>query len=296
MVAAERDSKPKGQPQATISVAYSSLPPSEIYRLLGTGVGGLSTEEAVKRLHVYGPNELPTERPTWFGILLNQFRNPMFLILLVVALASGVLGQPEQAAIIIVIMGFSVVLGFYNEFRAERLVEELQGSVSIKAVVMRDGKTTEVDSASIVPGDILQVYIGDIVAADTRIIDSKELEVNEAVLSRRVLRRRKEQGKSRRGKTAVDAQRSRQHALHGHGRGAWNRSRNYSVDGQEHSFRLDFKEPLAPTPRRSSRGARSGMGTFSFSSRSSSRSESSASMPWSGTLCSTRCSSLLPLR
>jgi P-type Mg2+ transporter len=183
VVANEGESKPKGQLQTTTSVEYSSLPSSEIFRVLGTGVKGLSAEESEKRLRIHGPNELPRERPTWLGILLNQFRNPMFLILLIVALASGILGQPEQAAIILLIMGFSVVLGFYNEFRAERLVEELQGSVSIKAVVMRDGKTAEVDSSCIVPGDLLQVYIGDIVAADTRIIDSKELEVNESLLT-----------------------------------------------------------------------------------------------------------------
>ena len=183
MVTREREGKQKAQLQATTSLEYSSLQSSEVFRILGTGFEGLSTEEAEKRLQSYGPNELPKERLTWFNILLNQFRNPMFLIHLVVAVASGVLGQPQQAAVILVIMGFSVVLGFYNEFRAERAVEELQRSVSIKAVVMRDGKTTEVDSSSVVPGDILQVYIGDIVAADTRIVDYKELEVNESLLT-----------------------------------------------------------------------------------------------------------------
>jgi P-type Mg2+ transporter len=182
-VAKEREAKQDGKLQATTSVGYSSLPSSEVFRALGTGIEGLSGQEAERRLRAYGPNELPRKRLSWFGVLLNQFRNPMFLILLAVAIASGVLGQPEQAAIILIIMGFSVVLGFYNEFRAEKLVEELQGSVSIKAVVVRDGKSAEVDSSSVVPGDLLQVYIGDIVAADARIVDSKELEVNEAVLT-----------------------------------------------------------------------------------------------------------------
>jgi len=183
VAARESEGESKGQPQATTTLGYSSLPPSEVFRALGTGVEGLSAEEAAKRLQSYGPNALPKQRLTWFNILLNQFRNPMFLILFVVAVASGVLGQPQQAAVILGIMGFSVVLGFYNEFRAERAVEELQRRVSIKAIVMRDGKTAEVDSSSIVPGDLLQVYIGDIVAADTRIVDSKELEVNESLLT-----------------------------------------------------------------------------------------------------------------
>ncbi len=165
------------------SLVYSSVALSELYRDLGTSDGGLTNEEAVKRLDAYGPNELPRERVSWFRILQNQFRNPMFLILLAVAFVSGFLGQPEQSLVILVIMGLSIVLGFYNEFRAERLVEELQRSTSIRAVVIRNGRQTEIDSSSVVPGDILNVYIGDIVAADSRIIDSTDLELNESVLT-----------------------------------------------------------------------------------------------------------------
>ena len=165
------------------SLKYSSPLLSEIFQEFDTSEQGLSEDEARKRLAIYGPNELPHERPSWFKILRNQFRNPMFLILLVVAFVSGFLGQPEQAVVILVIMALSVILGFYNEFRAESLVDQLQKSVSIKVVVTRNGKRSEIDSAAVVPGDILDVYIGDIVAADARIIDSKELEINEAVLT-----------------------------------------------------------------------------------------------------------------
>ena len=175
--------KGKTKLQSVSTLEYSSPSLSEIFQEFDTSDQGLSEDEARRRLAIYGPNELPRERLSWFRILQNQFRNPMFLILLVVAFVSGFLGQPEQAIVILVIMGLSVILGFYNEFRAERLVEELQKSVSIKVVVTRNGKRSEVDSASVVPGDILDVYIGDIIAADTRIIDSKELEINEAVLT-----------------------------------------------------------------------------------------------------------------
>jgi len=165
------------------SLEFSPMSKEDVSRELGTGPDGLSDEEAANRLAAFGPNDLPRDRPTWLKILRNQFGNPMFLILLIVAVASGFLGQPEQAAIILVIMGTSVVLGFYNEFRAERLVEELQSRTSIKAVVTRGGKASEVDSATVVPGDVLNVYIGDIVAADVRLTDVKELEVDESVLT-----------------------------------------------------------------------------------------------------------------
>ncbi len=175
--------KRKSSQPARSALEYSTLSPTEVCGMLETDLEGLPVEEAERRLTAYGPNELPRERRTWFKILQSQFSNPMFLILLIVALASGFLGQPQQSAIILVIMGISVALGFYNEFRAERLVEALQGRASIRAAVTRGGKVTEIDSSFVVPGDLLHVYIGDIVAADARITDSKELEVDESLLT-----------------------------------------------------------------------------------------------------------------
>ena len=78
----------------------------------------------------------------------------MQLILIVVAVVSGLLGQPQQAEIIIVIIVLSAALGFYNEFRATKLVEDLESTVSLKAVVTRDGKSAEIDASTIVPGDL----------------------------------------------------------------------------------------------------------------------------------------------
>lgn len=172
-----------GKSDASEEMRFATLTPEETRVAVGTSADGLTPEEAASRLRTYGPNELPRERATWFKILRAQFSNPMFLILLLVAVASGFLGQPQQSAIILVIMGLSVILGFYNEFRAARLVEGLQSQASIKAVVTRGGRSLEVDSATVVPGDLLSVYIGDIVAADARIVESKELEVDESLLT-----------------------------------------------------------------------------------------------------------------
>ena len=115
--------------------------------------------------------------------MVGQFDNPMQLILIVVAVVSGLLGQPQQAEIILFIIILSAALGFYNEYRATKLVEDLESTVSLKAVVTRDGKSAEIDAASIVPGDLATVYIGDIVPADMRIVKSTELEVNESALT-----------------------------------------------------------------------------------------------------------------
>ena len=70
-------------------------------------------------------------------------------------------------------------MGFFNEYKAEKIIEDLRQSVSLKAVVSRDGKTNEIDSRLLVPGDLVSVYVGDIVPADMRILECKDLEVNE---------------------------------------------------------------------------------------------------------------------
>ncbi len=107
----------------------------------------------------------------------------MQLILIAVAVISGLLGQPQQAEIILVIIVLSAGLAFYNEFRATKLVQDLESTVTIKALVTRDGKTTDLDSSLLVPGDVATVYIGDIVSADMRIVSSTQLQVNEATLT-----------------------------------------------------------------------------------------------------------------
>ena len=162
---------------------YWSLDPDEVYSAAGTTDKGLSSEEAQERLGAYGHNELPKQKASWPKLLLGQFTDPMMLLLIGVAAASAFLGQPQQAEIILVIIGLSVLLGFYNEFRASRMVEDLENTITMKAVVVRDGKTTELDSRLLVPGDLVKLYIGDIVPADIRIVDSKDLQVNEAALT-----------------------------------------------------------------------------------------------------------------
>jgi Mg2+-importing ATPase len=80
-------------------------------------------------------------------------------------------------------IGVSVVLGYYNEYKAEKIVENLRQAVSIKAVAVRDGKSSQIDSKLLVPGDLVSVYIGDIVPADMRIVSSKDLQTDEATFT-----------------------------------------------------------------------------------------------------------------
>ena len=89
----------------------------------------------------------------------------------------------RQSIVIIVMIALSVVLGFYNEYKAERIIEDLRQKVSLKAVVIRDGKPARIDSKFLTPGDVVSLYVGDIVPSDMRLVDCKEIEVDEAVLT-----------------------------------------------------------------------------------------------------------------
>jgi len=126
---------------------------------------------------------LPRKAFNWVQVLLRQFKNPIFVILIACAVVAGFFAEPEQSIVILTMIALSVILGFFNEYRAEKIVVDLRKNVSIKAVVTRDGKPSEIDSRLLVPGDLVSVYVGDIVPADMRIVESKGLQVNEAVLT-----------------------------------------------------------------------------------------------------------------
>ncbi len=162
---------------------YWSIHPTRIYQALETSERGLSDEEAQQRLRIHGFNELPRKGFSGVQVLIRQFRNPMFAILFTCATVAAFFAEIEQSIVIIVMIALSAILGFFNEYKAEKIVEDLRQNVSIKAVVTRDGKPSEINARLLVPGDLVSVYVGDIVPADMRIVESKDLQINEAVLT-----------------------------------------------------------------------------------------------------------------
>ena len=161
---------------------YWSITAEQLCKNLDTTPKGLSGDEAKRRLTSYGYNELPTARFSGTKILIRQFKNPLFFILLISAIVAGFFEIRQSVAIIAMIL-LSVVLGFFNEYKAEKIIDDLRQSVSLKAVVTREGRTNEIDSRLLVPGDFVSIYVGDIVPADTRILECKDLEVNEGTLT-----------------------------------------------------------------------------------------------------------------
>ncbi|MDP2279989.1 MAG: calcium-translocating P-type ATPase, PMCA-type [Nitrospirota bacterium] len=145
---------------------------------------GLSSEEAQKRLLEYGPNELKEkEKRTLFMMFLDQFKDFMILILIGAAIISGIIGEPADTIAIIVIVVLNAVIGFIQEYRAEKAMAALKKMAAQIATVIRDGKPANIPAVEIVPGDIVLLEAGKVVPADMRLIETAQLKVEEAALT-----------------------------------------------------------------------------------------------------------------
>ena len=144
---------------------------------------GLTVEEAAQRLITFGPNALATRNVTARGVLVRQLRNPLLLLMLAAAAVSAATGDATDGGIIALIVMLSVGLGFANEYRAERAVSSLHAKITHTANVWRGGEDAAVDVRDLVPGDVVDLRLGDIVPADMRLLEVNQLECEEAVLT-----------------------------------------------------------------------------------------------------------------
>jgi len=145
---------------------------------------GLAVEEAGRRLEIYGYNELKEEeKASPFILFINQFKNVLIIILLVATVLSALVGELVDAGLIMVIVVFSAVLGFVQEYRAERALEALRKMLAPTITAIRGGRELEVPSKEIVPGDIVILEAGDKIPADARLVEIHSLKSDEAPLT-----------------------------------------------------------------------------------------------------------------
>jgi Ca2+-transporting ATPase len=145
---------------------------------------GLSPEEAVKRLGEYGANELKEKKQkTPFMMFLGQFRDFMILVLIAAAVISGFIGELSDTIAIIVIIGLNAVIGFIQEYRAEKAIAALRKMAAPSATVIRIGMPVTIAASEIVPGDVVSLEAGGVVPADLRLLESAQLKVDEAALT-----------------------------------------------------------------------------------------------------------------
>jgi Ca2+-transporting ATPase len=145
---------------------------------------GLTTQEAQTRLAKYGPNEITHKSAhTPWQILTTQFKSPLILLLFVATAISFSLGDTLEGILILAIVGLNALLGFFQEYKAERALEALK-KIAVSIVrVTRDGVQREIDSKLLVPGDLIFLEEGNKVPADARLIENMHLEAEEAALT-----------------------------------------------------------------------------------------------------------------
>lgn len=172
-------------------MSWHSKELDETYRELDTGEEGLSSEDAEQRLEKYGENVIESgESTSPIRILINQFNDFLIYLLILAALLSLGVGflpghSPEytEAGLIFLILIANGVFGFIQDYKAEKSIEALKSLSTPNATVIRDGQRKEVDSAEVVPGDIIMLEQGDAVPADARLIEQNNLETNESSLT-----------------------------------------------------------------------------------------------------------------
>jgi Mg2+-importing ATPase len=160
------------------------LPIKELLLRLDTSQSGLTCQEAEGRLKTYGYNELAKRRERAAVVeFLLHFRSPLVIILLFAGFVSIFFGEIINAAIIFSIVFISIILLFYQESKAGKAAEALKEKVTTTATALRDGFKQEIKLSEIVPGDIIYLSAGDIVPADARVINAKDLFINQSALS-----------------------------------------------------------------------------------------------------------------
>jgi P-type Mg2+ transporter len=170
-------------PAPVTAAEAAALEVDDVVARLRSGSQGLAADEAARRLRVAGPNAVRSYRARALPVLGSQLRSPLLLLLAVTAVASAFLGQASGAVIIGGILLASVVLGFVNEYKAARTAEALHSSIRHRCVVLRDGHPQTVDVTQLVPGDVVDLELGQVVPADMRLLAVAGLECDESVLT-----------------------------------------------------------------------------------------------------------------
>ncbi|MFN2511719.1 MAG: cation-translocating P-type ATPase [Pyrinomonadaceae bacterium] len=178
------DVLPKEKLEAQTAQQWHTLSVSQTFEKLRSSPRGLTVVEAERRLAEYGPNQLQAAaRISPWMILLEQFKNVLIIILLFATALSAFLGHGVEAIAITVIVLFAVILGFVQEYRAERAIEVLREMAAPTATAVRDGRERRINALELVPGDLILLATGDKVPGDARLVEAVNLQTVEAPLT-----------------------------------------------------------------------------------------------------------------
>ncbi|OQP59778.1 calcium-translocating P-type ATPase, PMCA-type [Niastella populi] len=155
-----------------------------VLKELQSSKNGLTTDEVAQRMQQYGPNQLQEKKkkPVWL-LFVMQFKDVMILILMVAAIISAVVGDLKDMIVILFIIIINAIVGFVQEYRAEKAIDALKKMSAANVRVRRNKRVEQIAATEVVPGDVVLLEAGDMVGADLRIIESHSLKIEEASLT-----------------------------------------------------------------------------------------------------------------
>ncbi|SMF41173.1 plasma-membrane proton-efflux P-type ATPase [Desulfovibrio gilichinskyi] len=159
------------------------LQPVDAFKKVDSGPNGLSGNEAAKRLEKYGPNALEDQKVSPVRKFLGYFWGPIPWMIESAAVLSMIVGHWADFCIILSLLIFNAVVGFWQEYQAGNAVEALKNTLALKSRVLRDSSWQSVNAQVLVPGDIIRLRMGDIIPADARLVDGDYLSVDQSALT-----------------------------------------------------------------------------------------------------------------
>lgn len=163
---------------------YHTLTAGEVIASLGSGERGLDPGEAERRLQLHGKNTLrEAKKKSLLLLFFQQFTSLLILILIIAAVISGIFGEWADAIAILIIVLLNGIIGFIQEYRAEKALESLKRMTASHSQVIRGGVTVTLETSGLVPGDLILIAEGDRLPADARLVETVALEANEAALT-----------------------------------------------------------------------------------------------------------------
>jgi Mg2+-importing ATPase len=176
--------KPVGWAQTESSENILCVPIDDVLTRLKTSPSGLTSNQALESLKIYGYNEVAKKKRTTAVVkFLSSFKNPLVLILLFAAVIAAITKELESSVIIVTIIMISVILMYFQESKAEKAADDLKEKVATTATVLRDNAVKEIKLSEVVPGDVVNLSAGDIIPADARLMSAKDFFVDQSSLT-----------------------------------------------------------------------------------------------------------------
>jgi H+-transporting ATPase len=157
--------------------------PQDLFTLLSSSPQGLSTAEAEIRLAQYGPNALEEKKLNPILKFLRYFWGPIPWMIEIAAILSAIVRQWDDLTIILILLIFNGLVGFWQEYKAANALEALKKQLALKARVLRDGKWQGIPAEHLVPGDIIRLRLGDIIPGDVKLFEGDFLSIDQSALT-----------------------------------------------------------------------------------------------------------------